>query len=338
MTLLITLAGAGYALACSDMRISVEKNGVFTPLDETFNKHIVFRSGGINANISYTGVARWTIKGRTVNLYDVISDAAIEAADDELGFGPFTLKIVDRILKELEAPELQRFRKSLEFELHITGYHEKIPFPFVAVLSTYRKAAPWSVTSDIQYEYQFPWISVYLKLAETPDVVFGGADHFLTSQEKRTIFEAACNGADAFNMARLSAKLTENVSRRTTAVGPKSVSIVLPTQGFLDTNFWERSPTGINAFVPRIIFAGGGMMGPSVFPVEMQLTTKGHLPKQGLFFKSVIANSYKKSERRRTFRHRGGKAIPGIMGLIMLAFYGKVPDGYEDFGFGETDA
>jgi hypothetical protein len=318
------------------MRISVEKDGIFTPVDETFNKHIIFRSNGINGNISYTGVARWTVKGRTVNLYDVISLGAAEATKEDLAFAPFTLKIIDRILAELEVPELQALRKSLEFELHITGYHEQIPFPFIAVISTYRREAPWSALSDIQKEWQFPLMSIYLKLAETPDVIFGGADQFLSKEQRRRIFDAACNGADAFNMARLAAFCTEQVSRRTTAVGPKSVSIVLPQRGFVDTNLWERSPTGINAFVPRIVFADGAM-GPSVFPVDMRLVTDGNIPKQSLFAKSIVASSYKKADRRRIFRHRGGKAIPGIMGLVMLAIYGKLPDGYEDFGFVENE-
>jgi hypothetical protein len=95
---------------------------------------------------------------------------------------------------------------------------------------------------------------------------------------------------------------------------------------------WEKSATGINAFVPRLVFAGGGMLGPSVFPVDMQIMTDGHLPRQSLFFKSIVASTSKKSDRRRIFRKRSGKAIPGIMGVIMLALYGKIPDGYEDFG------
>jgi len=333
LTLLITLAGMGYALACSDMRISLaKKNGTFTPLDETFNKHIVFHSNGVTANISYTGVARWTVGGRTVNLYDIISEAAVQAAEKNLAFGPFTLAIVERIVAELEVPALQAFRSSLEFELHITGYHQQLPFPFIAVMSSYRRAAPWSVPAEIQQEAHFSGISWYFKLAETPEVIFGGSDQYLRMEEKNNMLDAVRRGADAFNMARLAASLIERVSQRTAIVGPKSVSILLPQQGMLDTNLWERTPTGLNAFLPRLVFPGGTKMGPSVFPIEMQLMANGHLPKQSLFAKSVVVSSYKRSVRRRIFRLQHGKSMPGIMGLLMLALFGNIPDEYEDFG------
>jgi hypothetical protein len=64
---------------------------------------------------------------------------------------------------------------------------------------------------------------------------------------------------------------------------------------------------------------------------------EGHLPKQSLFFKSIIYNRTKKSLRRRMFRLRKGKAVPGIMGLLMVALYGKVPEGYFDFGLASDE-
>jgi hypothetical protein len=165
-----------------------------------------------------------------------------------------------------------------------------------------------------------------------PDVVFGGMDQYLHPEEKQRILDATRNGADAFNMSNLADKLIKRVSQRTNSVGPKSVSIVLPQEGFIDTNLWEESPTGIQAYLPRFVFPGGTMFGPSVFPVDIQIITDGHLPKQSLFAKSLVARTYKKLIRRRIFRLRGGKAIPGIMGLLMIALFGRIPDGYEDFG------
>jgi hypothetical protein len=322
MTLLITVAGADYALACSDMRITAQNNERFISLDETFNKNVVFHSNGLTANISYTGVARWSVGARTVNLYDLISEAVGAGATKDLAFAPLMQLIIDRIRRELDAPALRAVRTSLNFELHIAGYHQRVPVPLIAVIFTYRRAAPWSVPAEIQYDWQFPDMSIYLKLAERPDVIFGGMDQHLTPTEKQKIFDATSRGGDAFNMARFAASLIQRVSQRTPSVGPKSVSIVLPVQGFLDTNLWERSPTGINAYLPRVVFPNGTMLGPSVFPVDMQLTTNGHLPKQSLFAKSIVASSYKKSLRRRIFRLRGGKAIPGIMGLLMIALFG----------------
>jgi hypothetical protein len=314
------------------MRISVEKSGSFVPLDETFNKHIVFRSGGINGNISYTGAAQWTIGAQTVKLYDLISEAVAEAAAADLKFGPLTLALLEKLKSALSHTALQRVRHLLEFELHITGYQEQIPFPFVAVVSTYRKTAPWIAAADFEKEWEFDGIKLYLKLAEEPDVIFGGADHVLNSNEKRAIFDAANRGADAFNMSKFAARLVERASSRTALVGPKSVSVLLPKEGLLDTNLWKQTATGIEAFVPRIAFQNGTMMGPSTFPVDMTLLISGHLPKQSLFFKSIVSSNFKKSARRRIFRQRKGKRIPGIMGLLMLGLFGAIPDEYEDFG------
>ncbi|MDB5986002.1 MAG: hypothetical protein JWR16_1055 [Nevskia sp.] len=59
MTLLITAAGMGFVLSTSDTRITVQSGTTFKPVDENFNKHIVFHSDGLIADVSYTGLARW---------------------------------------------------------------------------------------------------------------------------------------------------------------------------------------------------------------------------------------------------------------------------------------
>jgi len=161
---------------------------------------------------------------------------------------------------------------------------------------------------------------------------FGGMDHLITAEQRQKLIAAVNSGGDAYNMARLSSKYVEAVSRRSMSVGPKSVSLVMPREGFLDTNLWDKSASRIRAFLPRMVFPNGTMIGPSEFPVGLQLLTDGHLPLQSLFFKSVVTALYKKSERQRIFRHKGGKAIPGIMGLLMLGLFDKVPEGYTDFG------
>jgi hypothetical protein len=158
------------------MRISVEQSGSYVPLDETFNKHIIFHTGGVTGNISYTGVARWTVGGRTTNLYDVISEAVAAAATKDLTFAPFTLALIDRIQIALSVPTLRTVRSRLHFELHVIGYHRLIPIPFIAVISTYRRAPPWQVEAEFQREYQFGEISLYLKAADLrpPNwIVFG---------------------------------------------------------------------------------------------------------------------------------------------------------------------
>lgn len=175
-------------------------------------------------------------------------------------------------------------------------------------------------------------MSVFLKATERPVVVFGGADTFARPTERQRLLTAVTNGADAFNVALLSAKLIEAVAKRTKAVGPTSVSVVLPTCGVVDTNLWEESGNELRAFLPRVVFENGTMFGPSEFPVSLQLMPEGHLPKQSLFFKSIASSHFKRGLRRRLFRNKRGPAIPGIMGLLGLVLFGQVPEGYTDFG------
>jgi hypothetical protein len=76
------------------------------------------------------------------------------------------------------------------------------------------------------------------------------------------------------------------------------------------------------------------MFGPSEFPVELQLITQGHLG-------SIACSSSRsrvRTARRRCgaaiFKNKRGDAITGIMGLLTLALFGKVPAGFSDLGLG----
>src|SRR6202034_2328616 len=75
VTLLVSIAGHGFALSCSDTRISVKERDGFKSVDEKFNKHIIFHSAGLTANVAYTGIAQWSKSGQTVKMYDVISES-----------------------------------------------------------------------------------------------------------------------------------------------------------------------------------------------------------------------------------------------------------------------
>ena len=131
MTLLITIVTPAFSLLCSDMRISVQQGNRFVPVDENFNKHIVFHSNKLTADITYTGQARWTASGKTVTLYDVISDSLAKSAQSRLNFGPLAYKLVEDLAAALSQPSLFLKRGRVEFELHVVGRHETIPLPLI---------------------------------------------------------------------------------------------------------------------------------------------------------------------------------------------------------------
>lgn len=332
MTLLITAISPDYALACSDTRITVKQKNRYTPVDEHFNKHIVFHSNGLTADITYTGVAQWSKSGKTVKLYDVISESLVRSVKKNLAFAPLSLNLIEDIVSAV-SPGLIK-DKNFAFELHVTGYHQQIPIPWIAVISSFRKAAPWNNEEELQWEYNLPGLNIFLKAAEKPDVIFGGMDSALNNDEKQKIMSAMSNGADAFNMSNLSSRLIEKASKRNSSIGPRSVSVLMPQTGFIDSNLWDKRAGGVIAFLPRMVFPNGTVWGPSEFPAELSLVSNGQLPKQSLFFKSIVYQEYKRTLRRRIFRNRKGKLIPGIMGLIGLTLFGKMVDGYTDFEMG----
>jgi|SRR5580704_4309120 hypothetical protein len=190
------------------MRISVQQGKRFVPVDEKFNKHIIFHSNGLTADITYTGVARWIVKGKTITLYDVISESVAKSAQSALSFGPLSYQLLLDIIAALKQPSLFLERGSAEFELHIIGYHQMIPFPLVGVLSTFRTNPPWpKVEGEWQQEFKFPGINLFIKFAEHTSVVIGGMDQLVTAEERERLSRALNNGADAFNIMRLSSKV-----------------------------------------------------------------------------------------------------------------------------------
>ncbi len=315
------------------MRITSQHGNRFALVDEKFNKHIIFHSRSFTGNIAYTGIAQWIAKGHTTKLYDVISQSIAKSAKSAAAFGPLSYELVNDIVATLSQPSLQIKAGQASFELHIMGYHQGIPWPFIGVISTYRTDPPWpKIEGEAQWEYKLPGIYVYFKVAEDPSVFFGGMGHLVTDAERNALLHAVSKGADAFNVSRMCSTLIEKVSTRTASVGPRSVSIVFPRKGMIDTNLWDKTESGIVGFWPRMIFPNGTIMGPSEFPVQIAAMTSGHLPRESLFAKSIVASAYKRSIKRKIFGLKKGLVVPGLMGLVMLGLFGCVPEGYENFG------
>jgi hypothetical protein len=333
MTLLITALSPEYTLSASDTLITVKQLNRYIPVDEHFNKHIGFNSDGLTANISYTGSAQWSNNGKVIKLYDVISESLAESVQKNLAFAPLSLTLIKDLLSA-SMPE-QCNKESFGFELHIAGRHRQLPFPWVTVISTYRTVAPWTISGDLKWEYHFPGINVFMMAPESPCVVFGGMENYISNLEKQRFSVAMNGGMDAFNAANLASRLVALAAQRTDSIGHRSVAVLIPREGYLDTNLWDKSPCAIIGYIPRIVFQNGTVWGPSEFPVDLKLILSGRLPKQSLFFKSIIYNEYKRSLRRRIFRNKKGKLIPGLMGLIGLALFGKTADGYIDFSLGD---
>jgi hypothetical protein len=333
MTLLITAAGPAYSLACSDQRITAANTNGTTVLDEQFNKHIVFGSIDYGGSVCYTGLARWRLRGKTFRLYDLISEAIAKSIVTQPTFAQLCLDIWAHLVAKL--PNKIEVGTDPFVELHIVARHKVIPVNTITVLSNFRTIAPWGSAGGNHYEYELGSFRLFLKaMVEESDVIFGGMDHRMSGAEKAKLRHVIQAGGNAFQCAELAARTMEAVAKRTPTVGPRCAAVVHPRNGYVDTNLWRRTSSGVNAFLPRMIMPNGAFWGPSHFPASLPLSLRGQLPEQSLFYKAVIASNFKKRIQRIVFSRRKGPLVPSLMGFIGLMLFGQVMPGYEDFGLG----
>jgi hypothetical protein len=121
----VSVAGVGFALSCSDTRISVLVGNKYQSVDEKFNKHIVFHSAGLTANVSYTGFAQWSESGNTVKMYDVISESLEQSVKKSLTPGPLIANLARDVLARLEKAHLTARIAEIGVEFHIVGRHQQ---------------------------------------------------------------------------------------------------------------------------------------------------------------------------------------------------------------------
>lgn len=337
MTLLISVANPEYSLIVSDQRITVTYPWGTKTMDERFNKTIHFGTEDYVGSISYTGMAQWEVMGVKIRLYDLISEAVSSKIADRPKLAELCLHVVQYLERNL--PTAKTLGREPIFELHIVTREKAVPVNTITVISTFREEPPWGASNGYIYEWQLGSIAIFMKvLVKECEVIFGGMEPYILQTEKNWIREAVRSGATAFDATRMAGKIVAAVSLRTPTVGLTSVSIVIPQNGYVDTNLYGRVENQIIGFIPRMVFSNGTMFGPSEFPVDLNILSEGQLPKQSLFFKSVVCKEYKKRTRSLIFRRRKGPLIPGIMGLIGLALFGSVAEGYDDFGLGiDTD-
>jgi len=336
MTLLITIAGPEYSLACSDQRITAANSNGTQVIDERFNKHVVFGSEDYSGSISYTGVARWRLRGRTYRLYDLISEAVATSIVARPRFAQLCLDILAHLIAKL--PTAREIGTEPLVELHIIARHKEVPVNTITVLSNFRTVAPWGTEGGNFYEYELGGFRLFLKaLVPETDVVFGGMDNFMSAKEKAQLRHIASAGANAFQCAQLAAKIMGEVATRTPTVGSRCAAVVHPRDGYVDTNLWGMKDGEYVAFLPQMVMANGKIWGASHFPANLPLALASQIPEQSLFYKAVITANFKKRLRRLIFRRRKGPLIPSLLGFIGLILFGQVMPGYDDFGLRRDD-
>lgn len=332
MTLLVTVIGKGFALSATDTRISKVAGKNYHPVDEYFNKSIVFHCAGFTGNISFTGLAEWHEGLRKVRMYDVVSESLSESIPAGLTIGQLAKKLGDDVLRRLLARKSYRAKQEAVFEFHINGWHRDMPYGFIAVVSTFRGKSPWINSNDFETEKHADGLHLYFKSVDDFELVVGGWDVAFYEKERQCLCDILRKGGGSFEASQYIAKVIETASTRHKSIGSRSVAVLLPRVGMLDTNAWDESGAAIVGYMPKIIFGNGTAWGPSEFPVELNVLLSGQLPKHSLFIKSIVAKQLKRADKRRIFKKRLGKFAPGIFGIVQLALFGSVPADYDDLG------
>lgn len=324
MTLLISGVTKNYAISTADMRITSIHNGKLVTHDEKFNKHIIFNSEGFKANITYTGVAKWHYSGKEYLIYDIISDSIANSIKNKSTFSELLLNLINDIWASLNSAKLSY----KQIELHIVGGHSDIPYPFMICISNFTNVKPWSKTSPYEWSYNIKDFYIFIKFADEPDYMIGGVHNIVNNHEKLKLTKIFNSNSDGFNISNLSAKIIHLSAKRSELIGSRSVTTIIPLNGFIDFNLWDKTESGIIGYMPRMVLINGNTIGPSEFPVELQLLLKGYIPPENIFFRSIIYLTMKRSIRRKIFRYKKGDKVPGILGLLSIALYGEVPKGY----------
>lgn len=336
MTLLITIAGPQYSLTCSDQRITAANSNGTQVLDERFNKQIVFGTEDYGGSISYTGVARWRLRGKIHRLYDIISQAVATSVVARPTFARLCLDIREHLVATL--PSARDIGTEPLVELHIVARHKEYPINTITVLSNFRTTEPWGTTDGNLYEYELGAFRLYLKaMVEETEVIFGGMDRHVSAKEKAKLRHVVGAGANAFQCAELAAKTMRKVATRTPSVGARCAAVVHPRNGYVDTNLWGKKAGELVAFLPQMVMPNGTIWGASHFPADLPLALNSQIPEQSLFYKALVAANVKRRLRRLIFRRRKGPLVPSLLGFIGLLLFGQVMPGYENFGISRTD-
>ena len=274
MTLLVTVVTPEYSLALSDQRITAEYGSRTRIVDEKFNKHIFFGTEDYIGNVSYTGVAQWRLKGVRYRLYDLISDAIVSVIETRPKLATLCLHISQSLQDAL--PDAATLGVKPDFELHIVTREKSYPVNTITVISTFRRAAPWSADDGTIYEWELGPVMVFMKiLVEESEVIFGGMEPHVRATERAWMLHAIRSGANAFQSSQMGSKIVKAVSGRTPTVGPSSAAIAIPANGYIDTNLWREMDGQIIGFIPRMIMGNGTPWGPSEFPIDLELVSFG---------------------------------------------------------------
>jgi hypothetical protein len=264
-----------------------------------------------------------------VCLYDTIADCASVCARDNVQIAKLLVALCVCIRKTLSEVDPSG---SNGLELQIVGFHKSFPHPFMACISSMTSKKPWVYSDDCEWQWTICGLCVSLAFREDADLMIGGIGSAITSTERQRLLKAARDGADAFNISNMCRKYIAIASRRDSRIGERSASLLIPIEGWIDTSLWDEKASSVMGFMPTWIRVDGNIWAPSEVPIDLKTTTSGHFPKDSLFFKSVIYSNLKRSTRRRLFKRKKGKKIPGLFGVIGLALYGKTVEGYDSLG------
>lgn len=134
MTMLLSTCTENYVLSTTDMQVSRLSGECYSPINEKFNKHILYTSQSFSCDITYTGVAEWTQNGCTTRLYDIISYCAARCAKDNVTTAELLIALTVMVKQTLD--RVSKLGIPQVLELHMVGFHRECPWPFLGCISS----------------------------------------------------------------------------------------------------------------------------------------------------------------------------------------------------------
>lgn len=332
MTLLLTAVCDQFVLSMADRRSSIVRGNQFIPLDDRFNKHVMFslideRNIKFNGAATFTGLAQWKNKsGVTVTTDQIIADSLSVVAKRKMGHVFALLAVATALAEERSFLERKVAGRFPGFTVVIGGFLSVIREPFLALITDTGTVPDWDEDSSQVELPAPPPFRIHFAIRCRPTAFLGGYTSVVPvgfGEQLESLISAP--GIRAYDAARFMVREIRKASRRTTSIGRRASAILMPADGLADTAIWQDDGEPNRAPIPRMVFLNGQQFNSSEMELDLDNVVIGELPRHGLLFEGMMDGHL----RRRLFRRVKGLRSPykatTTFGLVSYALYGTDP-------------
>ena len=324
MTILATMLNTEFALSVTDRRSVVQRGDKFKPIDEKFNKHIMFAFGNVKGAATYTGLAKWKRRsGEYVSTEQIIGNSLSIAAKSGSKLGSALYRIALSLTEELDGIRSIVQPDSQLFTVVMAGFSNLFAEPWISIVTDQKEVPIWA-DGDRQIEIPAPEpFRIHFAVPSEPFTYLAGYTKALprgTQKDLETLLSVP--GVQAYNVANLAVSRIRGASLNSSAIGSRASAIVFPAHGWVDTGLWGNAKEPLAAAMPRIVYSDGRQWEPSEMKLEFQNCAISRLQKHSLLYQTFLVNRVSVRSKRRIKRIKSGDLVaPTIYQLLWLLLY-----------------